>query len=137
MRSMLVFVSLVFLLAACDRPECTNTNPVFDRYTPASKEYKAELVLQMKKVNAGKLSYWIDKYQHQEGKDYMTIHVQGDGLCAQAIMDITNDGERFSQFKAVRGGGYHGAELRGLKFRIDSSGGEYNFVFESLNWIID
>ena len=137
MRLVLLFVSLALLFAACDRPECKNTNPVFDQFAPDSKEYKAELAVQLKKVNAGKLSYWIDKYQHQEEKDFMTIHVQGDGLYAKTILDITNDGGRFSQLKSVKGGGYSGAGLSGLKFRIDSSGGEFNFVFESLNRIVD
>jgi hypothetical protein len=34
---------LLLMVIACDRPDCTNTNPIFDQYLPESEEYKTGL----------------------------------------------------------------------------------------------
>ena len=41
---LIVFCSLVLLVQSCDRPQCRNTDAVFDKFKPTQKEYKAELV---------------------------------------------------------------------------------------------
>jgi hypothetical protein len=126
---------LFLLLFSCDRPECTNTNPVFDKYAAETNEYKAELIRQLN-ARTGKADFWIDKYSKQDSTEYMSIFVQANGLCAKGILDITNT-LQLKQYKKVKGMSYSGAGLSGLKFRIDSLHGDYNFIFESVGSIID
>lgn len=121
-------------------PHCKNTNPVFDKYPIASKEYKAELVRQLNRQAPGKTRFWIDNYIEENGRKYMGMFVQGEGLCAKGILDITDStagGFRIKHYKDIKGGGFSGAELDGLNYRIDSSTGNYNFVLTDVAHIID
>jgi hypothetical protein len=134
MKIMVLFASLICVLASCDRPECKNANPVFDQYAPDTKQYKAELI---KQINAHKeLRYWIDQYVKKDGELYMSIFIQGDGVCAKGLMDITS-GKGLENYKGMKGLSYSGAELKGLKYRIDTAAGGYSLVFESVDWIAD
>lgn len=91
MKCSIVIVCLLFaLLASCDRPECTNTNPVFDKYSLWSKEYRNELAKQITRAGPSGLSYWIGYYNREEKNTYATIYVQGKGICALMPLDITH-----------------------------------------------
>jgi hypothetical protein len=134
-RVPLIIVSII----SCDRPTCTNTNRVFDQNPPASKEYKRELARSINTAGHNNVRYWIDEYMEKEGKTLMTIYIQGHGLCAKGILDITNSNgnSRLQHYKEVKGGSYSGAELSGLTYDIDSSHGDYNFIFRDVQRIID
>ncbi len=71
---------LALLLSACDRPVCKNTNPVFDKYSPDSDEYKSELIKQLGVVDKTKLTYWFSQYVESDGKELLFFHIQGDGV---------------------------------------------------------
>ena len=43
--SILTMLGVVIFMTGCDRPGCKNTNPIFDKYSPQTKEYKDELVI--------------------------------------------------------------------------------------------
>jgi hypothetical protein len=136
MRYIFTLIASVLSLQSCDMPECKNTNPVFEQYAVDSREYKAELVKQLHATPQDKLEYWVDQYIEKNGKPYMSVFIQAPGLCAKGILDITNDKD-LGNFKSVKGGGYRGAELKGLKYHIDSSADNYEFVYESVEAIID
>ena len=139
MKYFCLFLLLAASLYSCDRPQCKNTNPVFDKYGFEQREYKAELIKQLKVVDNNKLTYWIDQYVEREGKQFMSLYIQGGDLCAKGIFDITNvpPGNRLQFYKQKKGGGFSGAELRGLTYRIDSSNGDYQFIYETVEHIID
>jgi len=127
-----------FLLCvtSCDRPECKSTNPRFNEYPPTANEYKAELIKKLQTINLKEAAYWIDKYYIRENTEYMTVFVQGDGLCAKMLLNI-NNGTKLEHYKKVKGVSYSGAELTGLKYRIDSANNTYSFVYEDHSRIID
>lgn len=135
---MKVILAMCFiaLLAACDKPACNNKNPVFEKYAPSSVEYKRELTRQISITGSNRMRYWIDSYSATDGKEYMNISIQGDGLCAKTMLDITT-ANGLAHYKEAKGKAYNGAELRGLLYRVDSTYGNYNFIFESVNWIAD
>ena len=68
--------------------------------------------------------------------EYMGIFIQGSGLCATTNLDITK-AMGLDDYKRVKGMSYNGGELSGLTFKIDTSTGNYNFVFENVVRIID
>ena len=132
MRYFVIF-SLLCFVASCGRPQCKNTDPVFAGSAPDTKEYKQELVKQLKASDAAGLHYWIDNYLEKDGKMYMGIYIQGNGLCAKGILDITNK-SRLDNFTQAKGKSYSGAELRGLTYSIDAND---NLVFENVAEIKD
>ena len=136
MKNLLLVLLIIVATTSCDRPECRNTNPVFAKYAPESNEYKAELIKQIKNTPSDKLTFWINKYSKKDSTDYMTVHVQGSALCAMGIFDITH-AQSLGNYKDVKGMSYQGAELRGLKYRIDSTNGNYTFIFDDVAWIVD
>jgi hypothetical protein len=127
---------LSITLLSCDRPKCTNSNAVLLQHAPESNEYKAELIKQLNAPGHWDVAYWIDGYTTSNGREYMIAYIQDVTLCAKALLDITKTDE-LKQFKKVAGKSYSGARLRGLKYRIDSTNGNYDFVFEHVSWIED
>ncbi|MBK6963176.1 MAG: hypothetical protein IPH20_04360 [Bacteroidales bacterium] len=64
-RQIRLFIFLTVLAVAfiaCDRPECKNTNQIFDNYSPESNEYKTELAKQLDRIDNSKLTYWFNEY---------------------------------------------------------------------------
>lgn len=136
MRKYPLILILFFCLASCDTPECTNHNPVFEKHDPKSNEYKTELVKQLLGRNPKWIVYSINCYDEVDSTPYLVVDIASKNLCAVGYLDITNS-DRMAQFRAVKGVSYRGAGLSGLKYHIDSSTGNYNFIFDDVNWIMD
>lgn len=130
----------IFILAccflSCGRPECRNANSVIAQYPFHSTEYKAELARLIKEKGAENLNYWLAYYYHQDGKDYTTVYVQGEGVCAMMLLDITH-GKGWKEYKEAEGAAYNGAQIIGLKYRIEQTGLQTDFVFEEMKMILD
>lgn len=135
-RTLTTFALLTFI-ASCDRPECENTNLIFEKYSPELKEYKDELVNQLAKVDRSKLTYWIDSYQEDKNSKYIYSHIQGDGLCAKIVLEIYDSEKGIKGIIKNKGKGYQGAELENLKFDIRQDSTSTNFIFQEIDGIID
>ncbi|MES2411448.1 MAG: hypothetical protein V4535_08400 [Bacteroidota bacterium] len=122
---------------SCDRPNCKNNNPIFDKYAPNEKEYKAELVEQLAKTDESKLTYWMDTYREENNTKYMEVYVQGEGLCAKMVLTVNDSEKGIEGIIRTKGISYGGAELEGLKFDIMETPEGKIFVYRSLNYIID
>ena len=132
--SLLPFV--VSSIVACRNSECSNTNPVFDRYPPESEEYKEELIKQLDKQSLTELSYWFNGYSEKEGKEYISVHIKGDSICANAWI-LVDDWRKINNIKKAKGLSYHGAELVGLKFEIRKDTAKTEFVYKDIRKIVD
>ena len=136
-------VYLFALIALCTMSACMMdascpNNEVFKKYTPDSREYKAELVRQLQNFNTEKLNYYIENYSELENKQYLLVVINDDKLCALIKMDITNcDNDKLWWVKDKKGKGYSGAGLHRPKFRIDSTDGDYKFILDDLRRISD
>jgi len=131
-----VLLALPLLLQACDRPECTNTNPVFDQYGIEAHEYKAELAKQLTSHAAGDLRYWIKEYSEDGDAEYLTIHIQGEGLCAQTRMRVT-DWTRMEGVREAEAVSYRGAEIAGLTLKVQEGSDGLSFVYQGHSHLID
>ncbi|WP_276134441.1 hypothetical protein [Polluticoccus soli] len=131
-----IILFLVIFISSCDRPECKNTNPIIAQQPFHTTEYKTELASLIKEKGAENLDYWLAYYYRQDGKDYATVYVQGDGVCAIMLMDITH-GQGWQNFKKAQGVSYNGARLIDLHYRIEQNGLQTNFVFEKMRMILD
>jgi len=133
----LTISGLLFLVASCDRRECKNTNLIFDKFSPDTKEYKEELVKQLAKVDKSKLTYWMDTYQEGDSSQYIYAHIQGDGLCAKVVLIINDSEKGIEGLLKNKGMGYSGAELKDLKFNIKQDSTSTELIFQEISGIVD
>lgn len=131
-----IYFIIAISLVGCDRAECTNTNPIFDKYTPESSEYREELVKQVERHGKDNIDYWIDGYVAAGNKEYMRVYMQNDKLCAKALLEITGN-ENLENFRRVKGVSYNGAGLKGLHYQIEKDSNGYYFLFQDVDWIAD
>lgn len=135
-KTISVFYFLL-LIVSCDRPECNNTNPIFNKYSPETKIYKDELVKELKKVENSKLTYWMDSYQEINNSKFIYVHIQGDGLCAKIMLTIDSSEIGIEEMLEKKGLTYSGAELENLKFDIKKDNKSTAFIFREVSGIID
>ena len=123
-------------LPSCDRPGCTGTNPVFEKYPPDSREYRAELSRQLETVDRSKLTFWFREYRESDGEELLLFDVRGEGMCAMLVLHVEQWG-KLQHVRRAKGVSFRGAEFRNLQFdtRQDSSG--TRFVFRDYSGIVD
>ena len=131
-------ILLVFVLGfiSCDRPNCTNTNQVFESNNPESKHYKDELVKQLKNIDQTKLRYWLQKYEERNGKEFLHFNIQSDGLCAIIVLRMST-WEKLENLRKKKGASYRGAEFVNLKFETQTNDSSTEFIYKSFDRIID
>lgn len=131
-------ILLVFVLGfiSCDRPNCTNTNQVFESNNPESKHYKDELVKQLKNIDQTKLRYWLQKYEERNGKEFLHFNIQNDGLCAIIVLRMST-WEKLENLRKEKGVSYRGAEFVNLKFETQTNNSSTQFIYKSFDRIID
>ena len=131
-----ILVLLLICLISCDRPECKNENPIFEANEPNSKIYKDELVNQLNRIDKSKLTYWLQKYDEQNGNETLYFNIQGDGLCA--ILHLTiNNWNKLEHIREKKGVGRRGAEFINLKFQINQDSLSTDFVYMTYDRLID
>ena len=130
-------VFFLFLgIVSCDRPNCNNQNAVFETNLPESKTYKDELVKQLANVDQSKLSYWFQKYEQQNGSEFLHFYVQGDDLCATLVLTMKN-WHKLEHVRDKKGNSYHGAQFTNLKFYIQQDSLSTTFVYQTFEKVID
>lgn len=127
--------SLVMIIA-CDntKPDCTNTNPVFDTNAPDSNLYRQDLAIQLLLIDKKKLSYWFKTYIEKDSETYLLVDIVGPHLCAEGYILVKDWSEPLDHIRRTKGKGYHGAELKGLEFTVNKDG---TLVYKGLDKIID
>lgn len=131
--SILISVAISMVLLSCGRPECNTTNPIFISHAPSSPAYKKELITRLQDVNREPLSYWFAGYAVENSKEYLKFDVQGEGICANGLLEVRDWDEKVENIRRVKGKSYKGAELRGLRFTVEGN----NLVYQGLDRIID
>jgi hypothetical protein len=116
-------------------PECRNSNPIFDRFSPDTKEYKTELAKEFGNRENKDLSFWYNRYLKKGEAEYIQVSVQGENLCAIAEIQVTD----WSKISGMRReiSGYRGAELEGLDFEIIQDSAGINFPFRDVQSVVD
>ena len=132
----IVLIISVLGFVSCDRPDCNNTNLIFENNMPDSRVYKDELVKRLNYIDQSKLTYWLQNHDDQNGKESLYFHIQGDGLCA--ILHLTiNDWNKLENVRERKGVGRRGAEFTNLKFKIIKDSVSTEFIYKTFDRIID
>ena len=130
-----ILIVCVWVLTSCDMPECTNTNPIFENYSPGSKQYNDEVV-RLKNTGSSSPRYWFESYENDGDKEYIHVFIQGDSLCAKAILTV-KDWHGLEGIQRTQGKGYRGAELDNLNFEVYQDSSRTELIFQSVDKIID
>ncbi|WP_157716104.1 hypothetical protein [Roseivirga echinicomitans] len=135
-KSIIASFIVLILFASCDRPGCENTNSIFDLNGLETTVYKQELVKEMDRAGRENLTYWLSDYTEQNGQEFITVNIQGDGLCAKGLLQV-NDWTNIEGIKKTKGVSYIGAELKGLTFDIITTGESIDFIYKNIESIVD
>lgn len=133
---LLVASILIFTASSCDRPECVNSNPIFEQYQPTSSEYQKELAGRILTAEGNTLRYWIKDLESKPQGDILWVNVQGNDLCAVAPLSV-KDWTGLEEVKAKKGLSYSGAELKDVKLEVKQEGELVSFVLLSCGKVID
>jgi hypothetical protein len=136
-KSILLFSILLILLASCNRPACKNDNPIFDKFSPSSQEYKTELANQLKAIDPKELSYWLKEYEEVNGQEYLKFYIQSDNLCAIIVLTMQHWDDKLEHVRAAKGKSYQGEEFTNLKFDVLQDSLKTEFIYKSFVNIID
>lgn len=137
-KTNLIIISLSAILAtiSCDRPNCENKNPIFDKYDVNSTEYKMELINQINSFGQENLNYWFDSYMKENEKEYIVVNIQNKYLCAKGMI-MVNDWNKIEGIKKTKGKGYVGAKLKGLTFNIEKDVNTIELIYKDIIRIVD
>lgn len=133
---LLILTAFLIFLGSCGRPDCKNTNSVFESNDIESKVYKKELAKEIKRIGKNNLTYWLSSYSVQNEQEFITVNIQGEGLCAKGLLQV-NDWKNMEGIKRTKGVSYKGAQLKGLTFEILTNGESIDFIYKSIEGIVD
>jgi|GEM_PF-669551 len=131
-----ILSALILVLSSCDRSTCKNQDPIFDRSSYDSQEYKQELADRIDQLGMDDLHYWFDSYVQQNGNDYILVDIQNDSLCAKGMIQV-KDWSMIEGIKRTKGASYKGAELKGLSFEVTKDSAGIEFIYKTLDRIVD
>jgi hypothetical protein len=129
-----VTISFIVALASCNNETNRSGNPVFEKFSPASREYKDELAKKLQS-NPAEFHYTFNCLVEQEGKEYLDIEVEGDDFTAKGLV-LVNNWTKMEAIKKTKGQGYSGAELRGLKLKVEENPSGANLVYDDVEKIV-
>ncbi|MDY0282023.1 MAG: hypothetical protein RBR35_15840 [Salinivirgaceae bacterium] len=134
---LMTLILLVILTAvSCDRPNCHNKNPIFEKYEISSVDYKTELIQQIEKIGQQNLTFWFESYIKENEKEYIIVNIQHDSLCAKGKI-LVNDWNKIEGIRRTNGQSYSGAELQGLTFNVEKDSNKIELVYNDLIRIVD
>ena len=123
-------------MTACHNHECKNTNPVFDKNTPASEPYKAELAKQLVQPHEN-LIYHLESFHETDSIPYMIVSVEGNDICAEAVVLIDKTDDDIAAIVEKKGVSYEGAELIGLEVAVVQNPGDTDFFYRGMDYVLD
>ncbi len=136
MKTAALFLAIMLLFAGCDRPNCKNSNPIFEEYAPETEIYKTELANSLMGANKSKLRFWFDDIKEFNGRKLLLFNVQNDKLCAIMAMEF-EPMEKLQFIIEKNGKSFHGAEFKNLKFQIQNDSSTTRFILKDFDEIID
>lgn len=128
-------IALILCVAKLSEHKCTR-NAILDKYPPESRKYKTELLARLRIINPNDLDYYLEDYIEKDGRQFLDVYMHSKQLCAITRMEITGL-EKMAWIIEGKAMGSHGAGIDQLKFRIDSTGGNYQFTITDFDHLID
>lgn len=133
--AMTLMILWIMTVVSCGKPDCVNSNQIFNEYKSEQIEYKNEIVKLMALDNQ-KIEFWFDQYLKEDKGEFIKIQISTDKFCANAFVRVT-DWSKMEGIRKTQGIGYVGAELVGLKFTLERDSTDTYFLYNDIEKIID
>ncbi|MBE2288873.1 MAG: hypothetical protein IAE95_04915 [Chitinophagaceae bacterium] len=135
MRLIALFSVLLLLACGCKRHSC-HLLPEEGKHAHGSPPYTAAVARHLAATDQATLDCYIADYEEGSTGQYIWVDFHSSTWCATAKADITN-ADKLAHVKELGGVSYIAAGLDGFRVTIDSSTGNYNFIFADLDHIVD
>lgn len=133
-----LFVTFNFLIALLFFVSCQNekSNKTLNKLKPESYLYKKEVA---KIINDSTLdaTYIFEKYSSKNNAEYLTLKVETETSEAFIDVKILKWDSIISKIKEFKGKGYGGSELKNLKLKVFDDGKQVDYIYISVDEIID
>lgn len=138
MKKLHYFALITFLAiaASCGKTETKAVDPVFEKNAPESKAYKDELAEQLKTANTKKVSYYFEDYSEKNGVHYLNINIEGD-INAKTVITVNKPDDKLAEIIRTKGKSYYGAQLKNLQLDIVKDSLSTEFVYKSVDEVVD
>ena len=130
-----VIVSCILTVVSCGKPDCVNTNQIFNDYKPELIEYKNEIA-ELMETDYDKITFWLNHYVKNDKGEFIEIQISGDQICAKAFVRVT-DWTKMEGIQKTEGLSFSGAELIGLKFTLEKDSIDSYFLYKDVEKVID
>ena len=125
----------ILTLFSCGKPDCVNTNQVFNKYKSDQFEYKNEIERLMIS-DYDKIEFWLDGYVKNDSGEFIKVQISGENICAKTLVKVT-DWTKLEGIQKTQGRAYSGAKLVGLKFSSKKDSTNTYFLFKDIEKVID
>lgn len=133
----MAFASTMFFAFSCGNRDCKNANPILDKSSPDSKEYHVELLKELQSAEASTIVYTLERYEEKDEVPYLHMNIQGENLCATAVVLVLKSDKNLQKIQQNKGEGYVGSEFKNLKVKIFSDESKTVFLYEGVETIED
>lgn len=120
---------------SCGKPDCVNTNRIFNEYKSDQIEYKNEII-KLIESDKGEIEFWFNQYVKKDNGEFIEIQISAYKTCAKAFVRVI-DWKKMEGIKMNEGRGYTGAELVGLKFTLEKDSTDTYFLYNNIEKIVD
>ncbi|WP_284652046.1 hypothetical protein [Flavobacterium terrisoli] len=126
------FLCLIAITSCNSYSITDNKEPIFNNYKPDSKEYKNKLAEKIQS-NPDNLTYIFERYIDAT---HIEVLISGTDFSAKGLVQV-KDWKGIEGIKEAEGGGYSGAELKGLQLDIIGNPSGAQLIFTKIDYIID
>ncbi len=136
MKFMWLSILLCLFIASCDRPDCTNNNPIFRNYPPENQIYKNELSRSISRTDKNELRFWFKEIKQLKDRKELQFNIQNENICAVISMEFPQI-YKLKNLIEKNGKSFHGAEFKNLKFKTIQENDFIRFMLIDFDYIID
>ena len=127
----LLITTLLFLSCQTEK-----SNKTLNKLKPDNYQYKKEVAKIINDSTSG-AAYFFENYSSKNNVEYLTVRVETPNSEAFIDVKVLEWDSLTSKIKEFKGKGYGGSELKNLKLKIIDNGKLVEYIYISVDEIID
>lgn len=127
------FLIITLLFVSCQNEKSNKTHTKLE---PESYQYKKEVAKILNDSTSG-AAYFFEKYSSKNNAEYLTVKVETSDSEAFIDVKVLEWDTLTSKIKEFKGKGYGGSELKNLKLQVLDDGKQVEYIYISVDEIID
>ena len=127
----LLITTLLFLSCQTEK-----SNKTLNKLKPDNYQYKKE-VAKIINDSTSNTTYFFEKYSSKNNAEYLTVKVETPDSEAFIDVKVLELDTLTSKIKEFKGKGYGGSELKNLKLKAIDNGKQVEYIYISVDEIID